>query len=144
MTLGIDTDVLVSWVMRGTARHAAARRLFAQEVEAGGRLGLTPQVLWELVHVVSDPRRFERPLAMPEALRRVRELWDAPEVARLVAGARVVPRALELMERLRLGRKSILDTVLAVTLEASDVSRLATWNGRDFERFHFLEVVTPE
>lgn len=41
------------------------------------------------------------------------------------------------------GRKRILDTALAATLEAAGVSRLATLNGRDSQVFGFLEIVDP-
>jgi predicted nucleic acid-binding protein len=47
------------------------------------------------------------------------------------------------MQRHFLGRKRILDTALAATLEAARIRRLATFNGRDFEVFGFLEVVEP-
>jgi hypothetical protein len=47
------------------------------------------------------------------------------------------------MERFRLGRKRILDTALAATVEMAGVSRLATLNARDFALFPFLELVDP-
>lgn len=36
-----------------------------------------------------------------------------------------------------------LDTSLAATLESCGVSKLATFNGRDFGVFSFIEVVEP-
>jgi hypothetical protein len=51
---------------------------------------------------------------------------------------------MELMDRLRLGRKRILDTAFAATLEEAGVRHLATLNQKDFEAFDFLEVVTVE
>ena len=143
MTLAIDTDVLVNWAMSGASRHRAARQLIETESDRPGGIGLIPQVLFEFVHIVTDRRRFERPLTMEEALRLVRELWDAPEVVRIIAGTTVLHRTVELLTLLRLGRKRILDTALAATLEEAGVSRLATFNRRDFEAFSFLEVVSP-
>jgi len=70
-------------------------------------------------------------------------LWTAPETERLAPPSRVPLRTLDLLRRHRLGRKRILDTALAATLEACGVHRLATWNGRDFELFPFLEIVRP-
>jgi predicted nucleic acid-binding protein len=140
--LGVDTDVLVSWAMAGSPRHAAVRQLFEREIkEEGALLGVTPQVLHELLHVVTDPRRFENPLLMPMALRVARSLWESEEVVQILPTAEVLPRTLELMQSLRLGRKRILDTALAATLEAAKVRRLATLNSGDFEIFPFLEMV---
>jgi predicted nucleic acid-binding protein len=144
MILGLDTDVLVSWAMTGAPQHVAARRLFEREIRRGsGHLGLTPQVLHEFLHVVTDARRFSEPLSMERARTLAADLWDAMEVERIVPPASVVHRTLELMGRFGLGRKRILDTALAATLEAAGVRRLATWNGADFAIFPFLEVIAP-
>jgi predicted nucleic acid-binding protein len=142
-TLGVDTDALVHWAMADAPHHAAVRRCLEREVRRGCRLGLTLQVLRELLHVTTDARRFEQPLAMPDALRLSLELWTGREVERLLPTAGAHDRLCELMSRLQLGRRRILDTALAVTLEAAGVRRLATLNGRDFEVFPFLEVVDP-
>jgi predicted nucleic acid-binding protein len=140
--LGIDTDVLVSWAMAGSSRHAAVRQFIDREIrERGGRLGLTPQVVHEFLHVVTDQRRFENPLPMSMALRIARTLWESEEVVQILTTPEVLPRTLELMENLRLGRKRILDTALAATLETAGVRRLATFNPRDFGIFPFLETV---
>ncbi len=130
--------------MADAPHHRAVRELFEQEVRwAGRRLGLTPQVLFELLHVVTDPRRFAHPMTMPQALQLVQNLWDAEEVIQLRPTSRVPSRVCELLERYRLGRKRILDTALAATLEAGGIHRVATLNGRDFAVFPFLEVVDP-
>ncbi|HEX6904960.1 MAG TPA: PIN domain-containing protein [Thermoanaerobaculia bacterium] len=144
MSLGIDTDVLVSWVMTGSARHEDANHIIASEVlERESSLALTPGVIQEFLHVVTDPKRFERPLSMEVALRRAWAIWNSEEVLRVVPGPEVVQRTLELLSRFQLGRKRILDTALAATLEAAGVRRLATFNPGDFRIFDFLEIVGP-
>ncbi len=143
-SLGIDTDVLVSWAMQGAPNHAAARRLFATEIGARrAQIALTPQVFFEFVHVVTDPRRFVQPMHMDQAVALARDLWDAPETLRVLPGPTMLHRVLEFLDSLRLGRKRILDTALAVTLNQAGVSRLATFNAQDFAIFEFLEVVNP-
>lgn len=145
MILGIDTDILVTWVMRGTPLHTAVRRFFESEIhDRSGLLGLTPQVVQEFLHVVTDSRRFEHPLTMPEALRVCRSLASSQEVQWILPSPEVLPRTLDLLERLQLGRKRILDTALAATLECAGIQRLMTLNRRDYEIFPFLELVGPE
>ncbi len=143
MIIGIDTDVLVHWAMAGAVHHRAVRQWFEREIGKRRRLGLTQQVLYEFVHVVSDPRRFERPFSMEQAVHVSLELWNGKEVHQIVPIATVYDRTCELIERFGLGRKRILDTALAATLEAADVRRLATLNPRDFEIFPFIEIVNP-
>jgi len=145
MILALDTDVLVHWMMSGTERHPRACKLVEAHLSQTrhGTLGLTRQVLHEFLHVTTDGRRFESPMSMEEAIRTSRALWDGLEVTRLQPGATTFHRTLELMELFRLGRKRILDTSLAATLESCGVSKLATFNGRDFGVFSFIEVVEP-
>ena len=144
MTLALDTDVLVHWAMRGAPFHAAARKLVESEVRRRrGMIGITPQVIREFLHVCTDGRRFEHPLTMADALDQARSLWFARDVSRIVPGPRVLARTLELLDKLALGRKRILDTALAATLETAGVKRLATFNGEDFKIFPFLQVLRP-
>jgi len=144
MSLGIDTDVLVSWAMLGAPHHDAARRLLETEIRSRTTpIALTPQVFFEFIHVVTDPRRFERPMPMNQAVSVARDLWDAPETIRVLPGPSMLHRVFELLESLCLGRKRILDTALAVTLSQAGVSRLATLNGKDYEIFAFMKVIDP-
>lgn len=143
MTIALDTDVLVNWAMEGTAFHRAARHFVERRLREGEKLALTPSVLNEFVHVVTDARRFPSPFSMREALVRAREIWVAPEVVRVHPAPEVVTRTLDLLVSLSLGRKRILDTALAATLELAGIRRLATFNRKDFEVFPFLELVSP-
>ncbi|MDY7092880.1 MAG: TA system VapC family ribonuclease toxin [Acidobacteriota bacterium] len=142
MSLALDTDVLIHWFMTGAPQHRAVRAFLDQELDRGVPLALGPQVLYEFLHVATDPRRFQNPLPMDEALDLVRHLWQAPETHQLPTAA-PPDRVTTLMHRHFLGRKRILDTALAATLEAARIHRLATFNRRDFEVFGFLEVVEP-
>ena len=143
-SLGIDTDVLVSWAMLGAPHHEAARRLLETSIRSErAPIALTPQVFFEFIHVVTDSRRFARPMEMEQAISFTRGLWDAPETVRVMPGPTMLHRVLELLGSLRLGRKRILDTALAVTLSQAGVDRLATFNGRDYAVFDFLEIVDP-
>lgn len=145
MILGVDTDVLIAWVMEGAPLHGAVRRLFEEEIrERGGRLALTPQVMHEFLHVSTDPRRFERPFSMGEAVEVGRSLAEAREVLWVMPSRDVLPRTLDLLRELKLGRKRILDTALASTLECAGIERLATLNAKDYEIFPFLKLVVPE
>lgn len=143
MSLAVDTDVLIPWLVATTPRHGEAHGLIAAEIRQGGRVAIAPQVCWEFLHVVTDERRFERPCSMVEATALLRAVWNARETERLAAPAEVLPRVLALMAEHRLGRKRILDTALAATLEASGIRRLATYNVPDYGCFSFIEAVSP-
>ena len=80
---------------------------------------------------------------MVEALEMIQGLWNANEVSRIIPRVNVIPRVCELIELFRLGRKRILDTALAATLEAAGLTALASLNPRDYAVFPFLDVVDP-
>jgi predicted nucleic acid-binding protein len=144
VSLALDTNVLIPWLVASSPRHAEARAFVEAEFRRdGGRIAIAPQVCWEFLHVVTDERRFERPCSMEEASTLLRGVWNARETEHLAPAAEVMPRVLELMREHRLGRKRILDTALAATLEAGGVRRLGTYNVRDYSCFSFIEAISP-
>ena len=142
MTVGVDTGVLVAVTVREHPAHAAAWRWFADEVRGrDGAMALAPQVLAEYAHVVSDPRRFERPLSMADALAVASRWWHARECRQVAADGDAVAIFLDWMAEHRLGRKRLPGALLAASYRAAGVSRLVTTDGRDFEMFGGFEVV---
>ena len=144
MTSGVDTTFLVELEIREAAGHQRAREYLSREVlDAGGTLALAPQVLAEFVHVVTDPRRFQVPLSMESALSKADAWWRAAEVGQVLPGPAAVTLFMHWMHRYGLGRKRILDTLLAATYAASGVRRILATNARDYRIFDELEVVNP-
>ena len=142
MTTGVDIGVLVAITVREHPAHARAWRWFVDEVRGrDGAVALAPQVLAEFAHVVTDPRRFEQPLSMEEALALASRWWHARECRQVAAQGEAVAIFLDWMAEHRLGRKRQLDTLLAASYRAAGVSRLATTDWRDFDVFGAFEVV---
>lgn len=140
--IGLDTSFLVAVAVREHPLHAAAWDLFEREVRGrSGSVALAPQVLAEFVHVVTDSRRFERPLGTEQALAVAERWWTARETRQVEQGGEAVAVFLDWMAHHRLGRKRLLDTLLAATYVAAGVRRVATSDWRDFASFDGLEVV---
>lgn len=141
MRVAIDTDFLVRLSIARHPGMAAAVELRDRHLMAGDRFALAPQVVTEFIHVVTDVRRFTRPLEMAEALRVAREWCNAREVDLLFPEGDVMNRFFELMETYRLGRKRVLDTCLAATCLAAGISHLITGNASDYEAFEELTLI---
>lgn len=141
MITAVDTDVLVHWAMQGASQHQSMRRLWQREIANGNGLGLTPQVFSEFLHIVTDPKRFPRPMSMDQGLEMAERLRGAKEIVHILPDSSVPNRVAELMRRFSLGRKRILDTMLAATLDAASITRLATLNPKHFQIFSFLDLV---
>lgn len=140
---GLDTTFLVQVEVKGHPGHAAGRALLRDLLDEKRPLALAPQVLSEFVHVVTDPRRFERPLDMDEALARAELWWRGSEVARVLPSDESTALVLRWMAEHRLGRKRLLDAQLAATYCCSGVRTIVTTNARDYHVFGCFEVVRP-
>jgi predicted nucleic acid-binding protein len=136
--IGADTTFLVQLELLDLPAHAAAHQLLQREIlQPGVPLALAPQVLAEFIHIVTDPRRFQKPLAMAEAIAKARFWWNAAEVRHVFPTDDAMRLALDWLQRHQLGRKRILDTQLAATLWTAGIQCLITSNPADFHLLGF-------
>ena len=141
MTVGTDTDFLVRLAILEHREHQTTKELRDWHLDRGHRFGLAPQVLSEFTHVVSDPRRFENPVPMEKALQMARNWWNAAEVDQILPSSAAISKFFDLMEEHRLGRKRILDTMLAATYLSVGVTQLITGNSADYRFFSELQLI---
>jgi len=141
MTHGIDTDFLVAGEIVEHPFHAGADALIHSLLDGGHDFALAPQTLAEFVHVVTDDRRMPRPLSMSDAVGRAEQWWQAVEVIHVFPAESSVDDFFTWIRRHRLGRKRLLDSMLAATYRAAGVTRIITNNGADFEALGGFEIV---
>jgi predicted nucleic acid-binding protein len=135
MTHGLDTSFLVAAEVSSHADHAASRAQLQRLLKAQDEFALVPQVLAEFIHVVTDPKRFSAPLTVAQAIERAEAWWNATEVLHVFPTAESTLLFLGWLEEHRLGRKRLLDTQLAATLQGGGVTSVLTLNRGDFAIF---------
>ncbi len=134
--IGIDTSFLVAWAIPEHPDHAACRTLALQSTNAGRTFGLTQGILAEFVHVATDPRRFSQPLTIDVAIH-FADFWSqAAEVRLLPQDQAVSQQWLTWMTQHQLGRKRLLDTLIAATWYCSGITEIYTLNPADFKIFN--------
>jgi predicted nucleic acid-binding protein len=143
MTHGIDTGFLVAVEVAEHPAHQSARRILKELRAAGHLFGLAPQVLAEFIHVVTDPKRFSQPLDMETALSRADLWWNSPEVTPLPSAGSAVRHFFDWMRLHRLGRKRILDTLLAASFREACIHSILTTNERDFTVLGGFQCIVP-
>jgi predicted nucleic acid-binding protein len=136
VTHGLDTSFFLAVEIVEHAHHADALRLLTELLAQGDRMAIAPQVLAEFVHVVTDERRFQQPFSMETALNKSEHWWNAAEVDQVLPTDVAIALFHTWMRRHRLGRKRVLDTLLA-----ADVTSLLTLNATDFAIFDELACV---
>lgn len=143
MLRGLDTKFLVQLEVAEHPGHAGALVKRDELLAAGDRFALARQVLAEFVHIVTDPRRFSAPLLITQAVARALDWWQAAEVMQIQPNRTTVGLFIQWMIHYRLGRKRILDTMLAATLFSNSVASIVSTNARDFAVYGCFDVVTP-
>lgn len=144
MIHGVDTSFIIQLEVAGHPKHRAARRVRDTLLDRGDAFALAPQVLAEMIHIVTDPRRFERPLSMGRARARAEAWWTAEEVVHAMPTEHTSPQFLAWLREHDLGRKRLLDTLLAATYCTNDVRSIVTSNARDFEVFDCFQIVRSD
>jgi predicted nucleic acid-binding protein len=143
MIHGLDTWFLVAVEVGEHAAHADARATLAQVLAAGDVIAIAPQVLAEFIHVVTDPRRFTQPLDMDAARHVAEQWWTASDVVQVFPDASAVRQFFTWFQRFSLGRKRLLDTLLAATYRQAGIQSLLTTNPSDFLVFGVFACLAP-
>ena len=143
MIHGLDTGFLVAAEVVEHAEHTAARVTLGRLVANEDRFALAPQVLAEFIHVVTDPRRFVDPLETADARHLAEQWWTARDVDRVFPNEGATRQFLTWLAQFRLGRKRLLDTLLAATYHEAGVRSVLTTNPADFQVFGVFTCVTP-
>lgn len=142
MAKGIDTTFLVQVEILEHNSHAAAIEYVEREVlNKNDYLAIAPQVLMEFIHVVTDSKRFENCLTMKQALGKAEFWWNAKEVRRVFPNSNSMVLFTEWMNMHKLGRKRILDTMLAATYFSAGITTILSSNSRDYSIFDCFETV---
>lgn len=141
MTHGIDTDFLVAVEIREHPFHLPADALLQKLLNFREDLAVAPQSLAEFIHVVTDPKRMPQPLTMIEAVTRAEHWWQAAEVRRIFSSGESVTDFLSWLSKYQLGRKRLLDTLLAASYRQEGITRIITNNRSDYAVFGCFEIV---
>ncbi|MCI0643137.1 MAG: hypothetical protein L0Y72_31290 [Gemmataceae bacterium] len=143
MIHGLDTGFLVAAEVLEHAEHVAARATLARLLAGQDFIAIAPQVLAEFIHIVTDPRRFLQPLDMTAAQRLSEQWWTAREVVRVFPDDAATQQFLGWLQQFSLGRKRLLDTLLAATYSQAGISSLLTTNVADFAIFGVFNCIQP-
>jgi predicted nucleic acid-binding protein len=144
MIHGLDTGFFVAAEVAEHGDHTATRNILARLLSAGDKVAITPQVLAEFIHIVTDPRRFAHPLDMAAARDLAEQWWTASNAVQVFPDVAATSQFLTWLKQFSLGRKRLLDTLLAATYHQAGVNSLLTTNAADFAVFGTFTCITPK
>jgi len=143
MIHGLDTGFLVAAELVEHVDHFAARDTLARLLSGGDQFAVAPQVLAEFIHIVTDPRRFARSLDAAAARQLAERWWTAREIVQVFPDDAATRQFLDWLQQFDLGRKRLLDTLLAATYWQAGINSLLTTNPADFAVFGVLACIKP-
>ena len=129
----VDTNVLVYSTVRECERYREARDFLDARVTSGVPLFVSSQVLREFLAVMSRPQLFSQASSLDSLTERVAEYES---IFRVLDDDEVVRRELTvLLRRVPVGGKQVHDANIVATMLANGLTKLATFNRKDFVRF---------
>jgi toxin-antitoxin system PIN domain toxin len=137
----VDVNMLLYATISSFPQHAAAHVWFESVLNGDEQVLLPAVSIFGFVRIGTNPRIFERPLAVGEALDVVQTWLDQPHVHFLAPGTRHLEIAFELLRALGAARNLTTDVQLA----AHAIENQATLysNDSDFARFAGLRWQNP-
>lgn len=137
----VDVNLLLYATFATFAQHKAARTWFEKALNGADQLLLPGVSVFGFVRIATNPRVFEKPLRVQEALAAVEEWLAQPHVHFLVPGPRHIEITFRLLRELGAARNLTTDTQLAA--HAIENQALFCSNDSDFGRFQGLRWENP-
>jgi hypothetical protein len=136
-----DVNLLLYATISGFPEHARARRWWEDLLGGENEVGLAGPALFGYVRITTNPRIFDRPLAVDAALAHIEEWLDQPPVRFLLPG----PRHLEIAFRLlrHVGTAANLTTDVQLAAHAIENQAEVHSSDVDFARFPELRWANP-
>lgn len=142
--LGIDTNFLIDLDNPESPRHNQILEIFNQWRKSGTKLYIYSQIFLEYQHIITDSKRFSKPLTMEQACQRV-EFWKNQERIQVIhPDDSSFEQAQNWIKKYNLGRKRIIDTHIAAAYFCSGIDTIVTSNPSDFEIFNCFQLLGPD
>jgi predicted nucleic acid-binding protein len=141
MKILLDTNILVHAYNKSSSNQQKAANIIKKAMQGEIEAYLTPQVLYELFAVVTNPKRVEKPLTTPEATDLCIDLWECNEIEK-VNPSKVAPiEVFKLAKNPKLCKATIFDCILAVIANENGLEAIYTENLADFKSYTFVKAI---
>lgn len=138
----IDTNILVYTNDSDSPYHAAASVLFFDLLNQG-KIAINEIVLTEFFSIITDSRKMAIPWSTAQAGRYMEKIVEAAAELHFL-NKNIISDACTTLEKYKIKRYNIYDHLIAHTMKFYGVTKLVTFNRKDFEAYDFIEeIITP-
>lgn len=136
-----DVNLLLYATVTGFPQHEHARTRLEDALNGQGLIGLASPALFGYIRIATNARVLTYPLPVGDAVGRVRQWLDLPNVRFLVPGSEHLGLAFDLLESIGTGANMTTDVQMAAYAIEQDAELCS--NDSDFGRFPGLRWVDP-
>ncbi len=139
----LDSNILVYAADRTSPYYKVSRTLRDKGIKGEVFLCLCPQVLLEFFAIVTDPKRVENPIIPQEAIKEVEKYLIASNILKIYSGQDGFQKLVELVKKYKVQKQEIFDCQLVSIMLINGITKIYTFNSRDFFKFKEIRVLSP-
>ena len=141
----LDSNILIYAEQLHEEQHEVAKSLRDRALAGGISACISPQILGEFFSVVTNtgPRGPEHTLTAQEATDQIQKYHEAEHLTIIYPGRETIQSLLTLLASRPVVGPGFYDVMLAATMLGNGVSRIATYNIKDFTPLPGITVVNP-
>ncbi|MHB1686387.1 MAG: type II toxin-antitoxin system VapC family toxin [Ignavibacteriaceae bacterium] len=140
----LDTNVLVYAADVTSPFHNTANLLLDRGLQNTISLCITPQVLFEFFSVITNPKRVDTAWDKEKAVRAMEKYYYANQIKKIYPNTNDIKELLDFLKRYEIKGRGIFDLHLVVTMLSNGVTRICTYNEKDFLKYSEIEVLNPK
>ncbi|MHB1688589.1 MAG: type II toxin-antitoxin system VapC family toxin [Ignavibacteriaceae bacterium] len=140
----LDTNVLVYNHQGESQFHDVSQKLIAACFQGDFILCISPQVLLEFFAVITSARRVTNPVKPEKAILKVEEYLETSYIQKVYQNESTLRATIELVKKYRPAQQHIFDLHLVATMLSNGITRIYTFNEKDFSKYAEIEVLNPE
>ena len=140
----LDTNVLVYAADVTSPFHNTASVILNRGLQGSLSLCITPQVLFEFFSVITNPKRVDSVWDKEKVVRAIEKYFQADLITKIYPNTNDVQDLLDFLKRYEIKGRGIFDLHLVITMLANGVTRICTYNDKDFTKYSEIEVLNPE
>ncbi len=141
----LDANILIYAEQRREEQHEVSKSLRDRALAGDIPACISPQILGEFFSVVTNtgPRGPEHPLTTQEATDQIKKYYEAEHLSIIYPGRQTIQSLLTLLASHPVTGPRIFDILHAATMLENGVTKIATYDQKDFTPLPGITAVDP-
>jgi predicted nucleic acid-binding protein len=140
----VDANVLVYAINENAEHHTVALKFVESGLNGEIPISFTPQVFSEFFATVTNPKRITAVLSREDAVSEIENYFLKGEGDIVFIHQGTLDKMIELIKKYQVSAQDIFDLQIVATMLSNNITRIYTYNEKDFSRYTEIEVLNPE